>query len=754
MITKQEALNYHSLDRPGKIEVNATKPTITQRDLSLAYTPGVAEPCREIVKNPANARLYTARGNLVAVVTNGTAVLGLGNIGPLAGKPVMEGKGVLFKRFSDIDVFDIELNTTDIDEFVRAVELMEPTFGGINLEDIKSPECFEIERRLIEAMDIPVFHDDQHGTAIISAAALLNAVELAGKKLEEIKIVISGAGASALSCARHYLNFGVRRENIIMCDSKGPIYEGRTEGMNSYKAEFAVATEARTLAEAMRGADVFLGLSVGGLVTGEMVRSMAEKPIVFALANPDPEISYPEAKAARPDVIIATGRSDYPNQVNNVLGFPFIFRGALDVHAKKINTEMKIAATKALAALAKEDVPDEVAKAYGAAHLTFGPEYIIPKPFDPRVLTWEASAVAQAAMDSGVAEHTIEIDKYKDELEARLGKSRELMRVIFHKAHSNPKRIVLPEGECEQVIRAGRQIAMEGIAHPILLGNPERIKAEAEKLHVDLTGVELLDPATSDKREAYIMELYRLRQRKGVTRRRARNLMDNPNYFGTMMIKNGDADGMVSGISQNYADTLRPALQVIPLRAGVKHVAGMYLLVFKNKIKVLADVTVNIEPDSEVLAEIALLAADEAKRFGLKPRVALLSFSNFGSVKHPLSEKVKKAVEIIKRTDPQLEVDGELHADVAVSSELLQEHFPFSTLKSEANVLIFPDLTSGNIAYKLLYKLSNATAIGPILVGLSKPVNLLQFAASTVEDIVYMTAITVLDAQSLEKQLQ
>ena len=751
MITKQEALNYHSLDRPGKIEVNATKPTLTQRDLSLAYTPGVAEPCREIVKDPSNARLYTARGNLVAVITNGTAVLGLGNIGPLAGKPVMEGKGVLFKRFSDIDVFDIELNTTDIDEFVRAVKLMEPTFGGINLEDIKSPECFEIERRLIEAMDIPVFHDDQHGTAIISAAALLNAVELAGKKLEEIRVVISGAGASALSCARHYLNFGVRRENITMCDSKGPIYKGRAAGMNPYKAEFAVDTEARTLAEAMRGADVFLGLSVGGLVTAEMVRSMADKPIVFALANPDPEISYPEAKAARPDVIIATGRSDYPNQVNNVLGFPFIFRGALDVHAKKINTEMKIAATKALAALAKEDVPDEVAKAYGAAHLTFGPEYIIPKPFDPRVLTWEASAVAQAAMDSGVAEHTIDIGKYKDELEARLGKSRELMRVIFHKAHNNPKRIVFPEGECEQIIRAGRQIAAEGIAYPILLGNPERIKAEAEKLHVDLTGIELLDPTASNKRETYIMELYRLRQRKGVTRRRARNLMDNPNYFGAMMIKNGDADGMVSGISQNYADTLRPALQVIPLRAGVKHVAGMYLLVFKNKIKVLADVTVNIDPDSEVLAEIALLAADEAKRFGLEPRVALLSFSNFGSVKHPLSAKVKKAVELIKRADPRLEVDGELHADVAVSTDLLQEHFPFSTLKSEANVLIFPDLTSGNIAYKLLLKLSNATAIGPILVGLSRPVNLLQFAASTVQDIVYMTAITVLDAQSLEK---
>jgi malate dehydrogenase (oxaloacetate-decarboxylating)(NADP+) len=752
MITKRDALSYHASGRPGKIEVVATKSTVTQRDLSLAYTPGVAEPCREIVRDPTTVSRYTARGNLVAVITNGTAVLGLGDIGPLAGKPVMEGKGVLFKRFADIDVFDIELDTKDVDEFVQAVKLMEPTFGGINLEDIKSPECFEIERRLIDVMNIPVFHDDQHGTAIISAAALLNAVELAGKKLEEIRIVISGAGASALSCARHYLNFGVKKENIIMCDSKGPIYVGREAGMNVYKAEFAVETEARTLAEAMKGADVFIGLSVGGLVTPEMVRSMAERPIVFAMANPDPEIEYPVAKAARPDIIMATGRSDYPNQVNNVLGFPFIFRGALDVQARKINTAMKVAATRALATLAKEDVPDEVTKAYGVAHLVFGPEYIIPKPFDPRVLTWEASAVAQAAMESGVATRQIDIDRYKDELEARLGKSRELMRVIYHKAQRNPKRIVFPEGECEQIIRASHQIVMEGIAHPILLGKPERIRAEAQRLHVDLTGVELMDPATSEKREPYVMEIYQQRQRKGMTRRRARNIMNRPNYFGSMMVKMGDADGLVSGITQNYPDTLRPALQVIPLREGVRHVAGMFLLVFKNKIKVLADVTVNIEPDAEMLAEITLLAAEEARRFGLIPRVALLSFSNFGSVKHPLALKVKKAVQLVKEADPELEVDGELHADVAVSTELLQKHFPFSTLKSEANVLIFPELTSGNIAYKLLYRLGGAKPIGPILVGLSKPVQLLQFAASTVEDIVNMTAITVLDAQALEAE--
>ncbi len=751
MISKKQALEYHSRGRAGKIEVVATKPTLTQRDLSLAYTPGVAEPCREILKDPKKATAYTARGNLVGVVTNGTAVLGLGNIGPLAGKPVMEGKGVLFKRFADIDVFDIEIDTEDVDEFVQVVKLLEPTFGGINLEDIKAPECFEIERRLIEAMKIPVFHDDQHGTAIISAAALLNAVELAGKKMESLRVVIAGAGAAAIACAQHYMRFGVKNENIIMCDSQGPIYIGREAGMNPYKAEFAVETKARTLAEAMEGADVFLGLSQGGIVSQDMVRSMAEKPIVFALANPDPEITYPEAKAARKDIIMATGRSDYPNQVNNVLGFPFIFRGALDVQAQQINTEMKMAASRALAELAREDVPDEVAKVYGKAYLRFGPDYIIPKPFDSRVLTWEATAVAQAAIDTGVANRPVDMKTYGDVLVARLGKSRELMQEIYHKAQRDPKRIVFPEGESEGIIRASHQMVVQGIARPILLGDPQVINQEAERLQVDLTGVELMDPKQSDRMNDYVQALYELRQRKGVTQRHARTMMKRPNYFASMMVYLGEADGLVSGITKNYPETLRPALQIIPLREGVKHVAGMYLLVFKNKIKFLADVTVNIDPDAETLAEIATLAAEEARKFGITPRVAILSFSNFGTVKHPLALKAKRAVELIKATNPDYEIDGEMHADVAVSTEMLKEHFPFSTLKSEANVLIFPELTAGNVTYKLFSQLGNATAIGPILLGLSKPVNLLQFASSTVEDIVNMTAITVLDAQYHEK---
>jgi len=749
MITKQQALDYHSKGRPGKIEVVNTKPTETQRDLSLAYTPGVAEPCREIAKAPETANLYTARGNLVAVVTNGSAVLGLGNIGPLAGKPVMEGKGVLFKRFADIDVFDIELDTDNVEEFINAVRLMEPTFGGINLEDIKAPECFEIERRLVESMDIPVFHDDQHGTAIISAAALINAVELAGKKMEDIKMVISGAGAAAISCARHYQNFGLKKENIIMCDSRGPIYEGRTDGINEFKKEFMVKTDARTLADAMVGADVFIGLSMGGLVSKEMVKSMADNPIVFAMANPDPEISYEDAMDARSDVIMATGRSVKPNQVNNVLGFPFIFRGALDVHARAINTEMKIAATRALAELAHQDVPDSVTQAYATSSLMFGRDYIIPKPLDQRVLPYVASAVAKAAMDSGVARKTIDIEAYKDELESRLGRSRALMMRIIHKARQAPKKIVFPEGECDKIIRASQQIVAEGIARPVLLGDEAFIRSEAERLNVTLENVEILDPARMAPKKEYIHTIYEARQRKGMTRRHAVNLMRRANYYGSMMVKMGDADGLVSGIAQHYADTVRPALQILQTEPGIRRVAGSFILAFKNKVKFLADVTINIEPDAETLAEIALLTAEEARKFGITPRVALLSFSNFGSVKHPLSQKVKEAVQLIKERDPDLQVDGELHADVAVDTDLLREHFPFSNLQEEANVLIFPDLTSGNIAYKLLSKLANATAIGPILMGIRQPVNLLQYASSTVEDIVNMTAITVLEAQEL-----
>lgn len=748
MITKKEALDYHSTGRPGKIEVVATKPCVTQRDLSLAYTPGVAEPCLEIEKDPNLANIYTARSNLVAVVSNGTAVLGLGDIGALAGKPVMEGKGVLFKRFADIDVFDIELDTKDIDEIVNAVKIMEPTFGGINLEDIKAPECFEIEKRLIKAMNIPVFHDDQHGTAIISAAALMNAVDLANKKMNEIRIVISGAGASAIACATHYLRFGVKLENIIMCDSKGVMYKDRKEGMNKYKEKFAVETKLRTLKEAMVGADVFLGLSRAGLVSQEMVKSMADNPIIFAMANPDPEITYPDAKAARDDVIMATGRSDFPNQVNNVLGFPFIFRGALDVQAKIINEEMKIAASKALAKLAKEDVPDEVMSVYGATHLEFGPDYIIPKPFDPRVLIWEASAVAQAAMDSGVAEKIIDIDEYRDQLEARLGRGRELMRTIIHKAKRDPKRIVFPEGTSERIIRASSQIVSEKIAIPILLGDPDTIKAQAKKLRIKLDGVEIIKPSDSPKCDAYAKEIYKLRQRKGMTRTRAFKRIREENWFGPMMVKNGDADGMVSGVTQDYADILSPALKVLKTCEGVKHVAGMYIMVFKNKMKIFADVTVNIDPDAETLAEIALLTAREARRLGIKPRMAMLSFSNFGSVKHPQYDKIIEAKEIIHQKDPDLLVEGGMHADVAVSTEILQKRYPFSVLKTEANVLIFPDLMSGNAAYKLLEQLGGATAIGPILLGMSKPVHVLQAFASTVQDIVNITAIAVLDAQS------
>lgn len=747
MVTKKQALDYHTQNRPGKIEVVSTKPTVTQRDLTLAYSPGVAEPCREIFKDPGTVNLYTAKANLVAVITNGTAVLGLGDIGALAGKPVMEGKGVLFKRFADIDVFDIELDTKNVDEFVDAVRLMEPTFGGINLEDIKAPECFEIERRLIEEMNIPVFHDDQHGTAIISAAALINAAELMNKKMEDLKVVVSGAGASAISCSRHYLHFGVQRENIMMVDSRGVIYKGRTDGMNQYKEEFASDTSARTLKEAMVGADVFIGLSVAGLVSPEMVKSMASNPIIFAMANPDPEISYPDALKVRPDAIMATGRSDYPNQVNNVLGFPFIFRGALDVHASTINEEMKIAASEALAKLAKEDVPDEVANRYEVDRLEFGKEYIIPKPLDPRVLTSVAPAVAEAAIKSGVANKTLKIDEYVHSLEARLGKSKELMRSVFIKAQKEPKRIVFPEGDSGRVIRATQRILAEKIAYPILLGNEARIRSVAKTNKIDLDGVKIIEPDEYPRFDEYAETLYTKRQRKGMTRTRARNLISRPNYFGSMMLCMGDADGLVSGISQHYPDTLRPALQVIGTKPEVKKVAGMYILVFEDTVKFLADVTVNIDPDSETLAEITRLTAEEVRNFGFDPKIALLSFSNFGSVKHSEANRVRKAVELIKEQNPGLMVDGELHADVAVTTDLLERHFPFSTLKSEANILIFPSLTSGNIAYKLLSKLGGAKAIGPILMGLNRPVHLLQYAASTVEEIVNMTAITVLDAQ-------
>ena len=743
---KLESLEYHSREKKGKVEVIPTKPCVTQRDLSMAYTPGVAEPCREIEKNPEDVYTYTAKGNLVAVVSNGTAVLGLGNIGALAGKPVMEGKGVLFKRFADIDVFDIELDTKNPDEVIKAVQLMEPTFGGINLEDIKAPECFYIEETLKATMNIPVFHDDQHGTAIISGAALLNAVELANKKIDEVIVVINGAGAAGIACANLYVLLGVNKENIIMLDSKGVIYKGRTQGMNPYKEKYAIDTDKRTLEDAMKGADVFCGVSVKDCVTQDMVRSMADNPVIFAMANPDPEIRYEDAVAARPDVIMATGRSDYPNQVNNVLGFPFIFRGALDVRARAINDEMKIAASHALANLAKEDVPDSVCKAYGVERLIFGKEYIIPKPFDSRVLLWEAPAVAKAAMDTGVAQVKIDLNLYKEQLEARLGKSREMMRIVINKAIKEPQRVVYPEGEHDKILRAANIVVQEKIAKPILLGRAEVIKKRIQELQLDIPDIEIVDPEESPKFDAYCEEFYKMRQRKGEMMDDVRKLMAQERFFAPMMVHMGDADCVIAGLTMHYPDTIRPALRIIKKRKDVHKVAGMYMLLFKNKIICCADTTVNIDPSAEELADIALLTAETVRRFDIEPRIAMLSFSNFGSVEHPWSEKVKQAVEIAKQKDPTLMIDGEMQADTAVVPEIIEQDFPFSTLKDGANVLIFPDLNSGNIAYKLLMRLGNAEAIGPILMGLQKSVHVLQRGCE-VNDIVNMTAIAVVEAQ-------
>ena len=746
-IRKEDALDYHSSAPAGKVSITPTKPCRTQRDLSLAYTPGVAVPCLEIQKDPALAYKYTSKGNLVAVVSNGTAVLGLGNIGAQAGKPVMEGKGVLFKRFADIDVFDIELNTEDPQEVIRACQLLEPTFGGINLEDIKAPDCFVIEEELRRTLRIPVFHDDQHGTAIIAGAALLNAASLVGKRMDELEVVFNGAGASAISCAEHVVRLGVRRDRITMCDSQGVIYKGRTKGMNSYKEKFAVNTDARTLSEALQGADVFFGLSQGNCVTPAMVKVMAERPIIFALANPDPEIPYEAAREARPDAIIATGRSDYPNQVNNVLGFPFIFRGALDVRATTINDAMKLAATHALAALAREDVPDSVRRTYGAETLEFGNDYIIPKPFDPRVLTWEAFAVAKAAIESGVAQQPVDLREYRDSLERRLGKAHEVMRIMIHKAQREPKRIVFPEGECDRIIRAAHILMDEKIAHPILLGNELHVRERAVALRINLDRAEIVDTKQSPMRAAYTEELYRLRRRKGLTRNEAGHAMDDPNLFGSLMVRLGDADALIGGVTQHYPDTLRPALQVIPLREGFRRVCGVYLMITqRGDLYFFADATVNIEPTADDLAEIAIAAAAAARRFDVEPRVAMLSFSNFGSTRHPLAEKVRTAVQYARQLAPDLVIDGEMQADTAVVPEIIETTYPFSSLKGGANVLVFPSLEAGNVAYKLLARIGGAEAIGPILMGLSKPVHVLQREAE-VNDIVNVAAIAVVDAQ-------
>jgi malate dehydrogenase (oxaloacetate-decarboxylating)(NADP+) len=750
MIRKQDALDYHSMGRKGKIEVVLTKPCATQRDLALAYTPGVAEPCLEIQANPADAYKYTTKGNLVAVISNGTAVLGLGDIGAMAGKPVMEGKGVLFKRFADVDVFDLEIDTHDPDEVIKIVKALEPTFGGINLEDIKAPECFYIEETLKKTMNIPVFHDDQHGTAIISGAGLINALEIVGKRIDQVKVVFSGAGAAGIACAKFYVTLGVKKENMILCDTKGVVYKGRTEGMNPYKEFFAIDTPARTLADAIKGADVFAGVSAKGVLTKEMVKTMARDPIIFAMANPNPEITPEDAFEARKDVVMATGRSDYPNQVNNVLGFPFIFRGALDVMASAINDEMKMAASRALAMLAKEDVPDSVIKAYGGEKIKFGRNYIIPKPLDPRVLLWEAPAVAKAAMETGVARRPIsDLDAYRDQLESRFGRAKEIMRVFIHKAQKAPKRIVFPEGNQEKILRAAQIILDEEIAKPILLGNKIRIEEQAKALDLDLTGAEIIDPIGSPQCDAYAGKFYDMRKRKGVTRIDALTHVQAAFNFGMMMVNEADADGLVGGLTQNYPGTIRPALQIIKPRQGISTVAGMYMLIFKKDVLFIADATVNFDPTAEQLADIAILAAEKVRSYDVEPRIAMLSFSNFGSTVHPSAQKMSRAVDLVKGRMPDLLIDGEMMADTAVSPEIIQSLFPFSPLKAGANVLICPNLESANIAYKLLAELGGAEKVGPILLGMRKPVYLL-IPGNEVTDIVNVTAMAVWDAQEKE----
>ena len=751
MSKRDEALEYHRKGRPGKIAVVPTKPLNNQRDLALAYSPGVAEPCLEIKRDPEEAYAYTAKGNLVAVVTNGTAVLGLGNIGALAGKPVMEGKGNLFKQFADLDVFDLEVGSEDPQDVIRFCQLLEPTVGGINLEDIRAPDCFLIEETLRKTLSIPVFHDDQHGTAIISGAALLNALEIVEKDMDKVRVVFSGAGAAAIATAEHYVRLGVRREHIILCDRQGVVRADRDpKDMDAYKSRFATQLPLRDITDALRGADVFVGLSVAGAVTPEMVRSMGPRPIIFALANPVPEILPDEVRSVRDDAIVATGRSDYPNQVNNVLGFPFIFRGALDVRATEINEEMKMAATRSLALLAKEDVPDSVAALYGLRGVRFGPDYLIPFPFDPRVLLWVAPAVAWAAVASGVAREFCEMEEYRQQLEARLGRARGLMRGIINRASRSPKRVVFPEGDEVKVIRAAVQLVDDGICVPVLLGNRAKITSLAEDANIDLEGIEIEDPATSAKREAYARFLWEKRQRKGMSLDEARRRIYNGNYFGSLMVANGDADALVSGVNLHYPETIRPALEVIGAHPKAGIVSGLYMLVFEQHVVICGDTTVNIDPTAEQLAQIAYAAARITRTLGIEPRIAMLSFSNFGSVRHPETDKVARAVALLRERDPSLVVDGEMQADTAVAPQILRRDYPFSALKERANVLIFPNLSAGNIAYKLLNHLGGATAIGPILVGMRRPVHVLERGAD-VQDIVNMSAVAVVDAQERER---
>jgi len=751
---EDDALTYHEYSNlektqrlPGKIEVVATKACVSQRDLSLAYSPGVAAPSMAIAKDPSKVSAYTARANLVAVVSNGTAVLGLGDIGPLAAKPVMEGKAVLFKKFANINVFDIELNAPKPEDVIRACQMLEPTVGGINLEDIKAPDCFQIEEELRRTLKIPVFHDDQHGTAIIVAAAFLNAIFFTKRKAAKTKVVFSGAGAAAIACANQLLLCGVKRENITLCDKSGVVYSGRKD-LDLYKGRFAKKTSARTLKDALKGADVFIGLSVGGVVNGSMVKAMTKKPIIFALANPNPEIDYEEALKARPDAIVATGRSDYPNQVNNVLGFPSIFRGALDTEASCINEEMKMAAAKALASLTRETVPDFVSRVYGGKNFSFGAKYIIPKPFDPRVLLWVAPAVAEAAIKSGVARKKIDLKSYRDQLELAMDPSKEVLSTVIAKARKKIRRIVLPESHLNKTLKAAHILLEEGLAEPILIGDPVSIHARMQKLNLSKQKIEIVNPDNSPLREGFVEDLYKNRQRKGLNRYEAERLMSRTTHFGLMMVESGHADGMVSGISKPYPELLRPALQVIKMKAPYKVAAGLYLMLVKGRVFFFADTTVNIDPTAEQLAEIALQTAEKAEFFNIKPRIAMLSFSNFGTAPHPLNEKIQTAVQIIRKRRPDLAVDGEMQADTAVSMDRLID-YPFSSLKEPANVLIFPNLAAGNIAYKLLQRLGNADVIGPILLGLRKPVHIVQLGAST-EEIVRIATLAAAEANEKE----
>ncbi len=753
-ITRQDALKYHEMGQPGKIEVVPTKPYSSQRDLSLAYTPGVAEPCKEIENNPEDAYKYTAKNNLVAVLSNGTAVLGLGNIGPLAGKPVMEGKGLLFKVFADVDVFDIEVDENNVDEFIKVAKAISPTFGGINLEDIKAPECFEIETRLIKELDIPVFHDDQHGTAIISAAGLLNALELSGKKIEKVKVVVNGAGAAAIMCSKLYISLGVKPENVMMLDSKG-VLSTKRDDLNKYKKEFARKTDCVTLADAIKGADVFLGLSKADVMTKEMVISMAKDPIVFAMANPNPEIAYDIAVEARPDIIFATGRSDYPNQINNVLGFPYIFRGALDVRATKINEEMKKAAVYALANLAKEDVPEVVNAAYKSQNLTFGRKYIIPTPLDPRLITTVAPAVAKAAMDTGVARKPIEdFEAYKVKLMKRMGLYDKLVEGIHRRAKVNPKRIVFADADQFKVLKAAETVRHDGIAIPVLLGKKSVIEEVAKENSINIEGITIIDYKHENekaRRKRFAGILLEKRQRKGLNIDEACELMNNPNYFGVMMVEDGEADGFIGGYTNKYADTIRPAMQIVGSKDTYDHIAGMYIVMTKKGPFFFADTTVNYSPTSRTLTDTALMTADVVRKFNMTPIIALVSYSNFGSTKEGSPRKVREAAKFLHENHPNLLVDGEMQANYAFNTTLRDEKYPFSKIKGkDVNTVIFPNLSSGNIAYKMMNELGGAEIIGPIVMGIKKPINVLQMNCS-IREIVDITAVTVIDAQDISK---